>query len=381
MRFIFTTFFLILSIKLFACTCGSMPDFKTVADLKDYNFIALVKVTALAPIDTTSKFMKIRKNGDIKISVMERFKGNVLDTVYDPSFQSDCALNIEEGEQWIFFGYSQNGQTYISRCSYTVKYREVSGKRDWSYFSGIKQLSVLRNLYGHPITSNAVNKQSYPGGRIEVEQNFKNGRLNGQRTIYYPNGLVYITESFNKGERAGRRKEYKLNGQLIKLITYNNNLIKQSITYQDTAENAWYINYQIHHNKDPLFGEKEHDSTYFANLLRSLKKSKDWHKKVSHIASFSNDGLSYKRITYDYKGGLASESFQDWGTKVNDSKVYRKDGTLQYTVKRDQINNTEVEYDYDKNGKPKKFLRRCESCRFYFDINQPAAAPEPVFIQ
>lgn len=381
MRIVLTVAFLLLNIKLFACSCFIPSAFKNKEDLKEYTFIALVDIKQAAPIDSVNKYMRLRLNGDIKINILEQFKGQATDMVFDPSYNNNCNLNLEAGEQWLFFGYSQNGKTYISRCSYSVRYKSVNGFREWRFFTGIKELDLLRTIYEHRALGNIGNKIFYPSGKIEIKQKIINGRLDGKRSIFYPNGNIFITEDFKKGVRVGYRQIYDTSGHVLKSTKYKKGIKKEEINYQDTAEHAWYINYQIKNHNEPLFGEREHDSVNFVKLLDSLRSLKHWDKEIQSAYIYSNDGLSYKYISYGYKGNLEAEGYQDWNAKINVRRNYYKSGKLQNYIKYDQINDKQIEYDYRENGSKKEFVDKCESCKFYFDINNPQSAPEKAYIQ
>jgi len=173
MKCFFSLLFLLLLTKaVVACTCAPQPEFKSKEDLKRYDFVALVEITALPPKNLQS-FMKLRVNGDINLTIKELFKGESTLKVYDGDFNDDCALNLHEGENWLFFGTSYNGKTFISRCSYTRLYSDTLGKREWQYFTGIKELDVLRKLYEHPVNTNYSKKVFYKNGQVEIEQQFK----------------------------------------------------------------------------------------------------------------------------------------------------------------------------------------------------------------
>jgi antitoxin component YwqK of YwqJK toxin-antitoxin module len=381
MRLLFTITLLFVNAKLFACTCSIFGDFKTKDDLKSYDFIAMVKIGELPPMDSTQKFMKVRTNGDFKADVLELFKGKSTGSFNDPSFKSNCALQLQQGEEWLFFGNIYKGKMQISECSYTVQYRDIYGQRQWEYFSGIKQLDVLRKLYEHPVSSNITNKQFYPNGRIEIEQHIKNGTLNGKRIIYNIQGNIKLTEEFKNGVRTGYRRIYDTSGHLIRLSEYKRGIKKSFIVYQDTAEHAWYLNYQKLHNKDLLFGEREHNSEYFEKLLDSLRKLKNWDKQIALKRLFSNDGLSYQEVQYGYAGNLEGKGYLDWDKKIYEFWRYEKNGKLHSYIKYNQNIDRQIENDYMPDGKRRDFDTNCTSCKYYFDKNNLAAAPEKIYIQ
>jgi antitoxin component YwqK of YwqJK toxin-antitoxin module len=380
MKILCTLIFLIVIKHSFGCVCAPLPEFKSKEDLKGYDFIALVQIKQLAPKDSARLLM--RKDGHIGIEVLELFKGESINLLYDPGFNSDCTLSLENNEQWIFFGTIKNGKVEVYSCSYSVKYREANGIREWQYFTGIKQLNVLRSIYGYPTVANNIPKQLYPNGNIEIEQHFSNGQLNGTRKIYYPDGKIFITEDFKNGVRVGFRNYYGKSGQLLKSVSYKNGLIKKSITYQDTTEISWYFNWQTHHNRDPLFGEREHDSTFFVKTLDSLRHLKYWSKEVHIVYTYDNNGRNYKSLLYGYRGNLEGVSSLDWDMQIYEHHNFYKSGRIEIYAKYDQLNNKQVEFDYKEDGTVKNFTGDCELCMVFLGRTlPPAATPEKIYIQ
>ncbi|MDP9078709.1 MAG: hypothetical protein M3O71_14855 [Bacteroidota bacterium] len=382
MKLSITLFLLILRECVFGCTCGMLRDFKSKEDLNGYDFIALAKITDLPKLDPADRFMHTRVSADVNISILELFKGKPTTLIIDPDFKDDCHLNLQTGEQWILFGSTIDGKIIVSKCSYTTNYRDINGGRQWEYFGGIRQLDVLRLLYQHPQVSNMVEKLFYSNGNTELTQHFKNGKLNGVRKIYYPDGKLYITEEFAGGVRVGSRNFYGQSGQVRRSTIYENGLIKQVITYQDTTENAWYLNYQRYHNKDLLFGDRSHDTTFFIHVLDSLRKLKDWEKRIQILYKYSADGRSYKMEMYDYMGHPEADNYVDQQKQLSEYHRFYKNGKLASYQKYDQLHDLEIEYDYGEDGTRHDFVKTCESCKFYFEKDlPPAATPEKIYIQ
>ncbi|PAW93973.1 hypothetical protein CKK33_10890 [Mucilaginibacter sp. MD40] len=381
MKAIITAIFLFLSIPVFACSCLIKPAFKSTNDLKDYSFIALVKITQTAPFDEKYKFMGIRKDSVAHITVLELFKGKATDVVIDGDYLTDCNMLYSNNEEWLLYAYERNGKTYVSRCSYSTVYRDATGFRDWNGFRGIRDLDLLRRLYQHSPNLNVANNLFFPNGKPEIRQKIVNGKLEGKRYVYYPSGKLYLTEDFKHSIRTGLRRIYDTSGHLISLTRYKNGLKKEVIRYQDTAETAWYLKYQIKNNKDPLFGDHEHDSTYFANLLDSLRSLKHWDREISFHEVFSDDGHSYSYSMFYYDGKPEAKYNLDWQKKLYEGWVYYKGGKLHSYMRYDQAQNIQLEIDYEKDGTKREFKKACELCKFYFDKDKPEATAEPVYIQ
>lgn len=381
MKLVLTFLILTATQVVLACTCAPVRDFKSQEDLKGYSFIALVTIKKLPPINTANKFMRLRQSADIVIEPIDLFKGEPTTTLYDASFDSNCALSIQEGEQWILFGYGDKGRTEVSRCSYSVRYRDTLGGRDWKYFTGIKQLEVLRDIYQHGKQYNIEENQFYKNGKPELIQSFKKGQLNGWRTVYYPDGNVYLKEKFKKGIRVGRKSFYHNNGQLMEIIEYSNGLTAKEIRYQDTTEIAWYLHFKATHLDDLLFGDNKHNAQYYYSLLDSLRRLKDWDKQIAYHKRYSKDGFSYAYEMYNYQGGLEVKDYLNWDKQLSEHTLYYDTGKPKMYLKKDQKNNEEIEYDYAEDGKRRDFVKKCESCKYFFDKVNPAGTPEKVYIQ
>jgi len=375
---------LMLLVKLsMACSCSPLPKFKTKADLAEYDFIAFVKITGLAPLDEKLPGWGIHVNGEINIEIKELFKGKPVKLITDPGYRSDCAMQVNKGEEWLLFGRMFNDTLIVSKCGYSVRYRDTSGQRDWLGFSGIRELNALIQIYAHPVPISHVKRTLYPNGKTEIEQSFTNNILSGTRKIYYPDGKIYIAEDFKNGNRVGARKFYGKSGQLLILTLYDAaGLKREEIHYQDTTENAWYLNYQIHHNKDPLFGEIKHDSTFFIKALDSLRLLKDWDKQISLKETYTNGGRNSDMISYDYMGRIRSDNHLDWDKQVIERHLYYPNGKVQNYSNYNQKRNLAVEIDHAENGTIRTFSDVCRSCKFYFDINSPLQGkPEEIYVQ
>jgi len=375
---------LMLLVKLsMACSCSPLPRFKTKADLAGYDFIAFVKITGQSPLDEKLPGWGIHVNGEINIEIKELFKGKPVKLITDPSYRSDCAMKVNVGEEWLLFGRIFNDTLTVSKCGYSVRYRDTSGQRDWLGFAGIEQFNTLIQIYAHPVPVSHLRQILYPNGKTEIEQSFINDLLSGTRKIYYPDGKIYLTEDFKNGNRVGARKFYGKSGQLLILTLYDDTGLKrEEMHYQDTTENTWYLNYQIHHNKDPLFGERNHDSTFFVKALDSLRHLKNWDKQISLKETYSNGGRNLDIISYDYMGRMRSDNHLDWDKQIMEGHLYYPDGKIQDYSNYDQQKNLQVEIDHAEDGTIRTFSDTCRSCKFFFDINlPPVARPEEIYVQ
>ncbi len=361
-----------------ACSCILPQDFKNHEDLQPYSFIALVEIKKLPPRSAVSYG---RRTDSIRIEVKELFKGKSISTVFDDAFNSSCALSLSEGEQWLFFGTANanNDKVFVGTCGYSTRYRDVDGKREWAYFTGIKQLNVLRQLF-NPSDLNLDNKIYYPNGKTEIEQSFTNNKLDGIRKIYYPSGKLYIEEKFKNGYRADYRKIYDESGQLIKHVLYKGSLIEKITTYQDTV---FVIDQFTSRAKYPNFPFLQPISTpeIIKKTVDSLRKTIN-PSLIGLIQVFKDDGKSYSREYYYPNGKLKYKSYLDWDKKLRETTNYREDGTLEEYTKEDFNNDQSILQKYQLDGTRKEYVSRCEFCSIYFNGDKQAEAlPENIYIQ
>ena len=60
-----------------------------------------------------------------------------------------------------------------------------------------------------------VRKREYhKNGKIEVEVNYKDGKLDGKSTLYYENGQMELVGNYKDGGRDGKWIRYLKNGQI-----------------------------------------------------------------------------------------------------------------------------------------------------------------------
>lgn len=375
MKIIYTIAFLLSAFNSWACSCGTLPEIKSKDELTSYDFIALVDIKGLAPITNFG-----RQNGDIKISVVELFRGTASSDAIDPSFNSSCALSLNEGEQWLFFGFTVNGKINVGACTYTMPYRDAKGIRQWNGGFGIKRLATLRAIFDKPDISGAANKVFYPGGTLEIEQNNEKGVLNGVRKIYYPSGKLFIQEKFAKGKRVNQRNIYTETGQLLIHETYKNGHIAEYTFYHDTVKMVEMLGFRaILASKTPSV--EKSSASEVKKTLDSLRKSSNWGKQIWCDYKYSDDGKSFTRKFYEYDGKLSAETLMEWDKGIQSHKMYYPDGKIRSDRTMDNFNNKVTSYTYNQDGTRKEFVGKCESCRFYFDINTLPSAPEPVYIQ
>jgi hypothetical protein len=134
-----------------ACKCRAMPDnISNIQELKDYAFIGLARVerfdSVVARQDSGNDF----KAAAWRIRVIEVFKGDTVELVYEPYKFTSCGLKLEEGDEWVFFAKRINGRLSILPCEWNAPYKLAKGD-DTNHWkpTGALLLKRLRELYGN----------------------------------------------------------------------------------------------------------------------------------------------------------------------------------------------------------------------------------------
>jgi antitoxin component YwqK of YwqJK toxin-antitoxin module len=218
-----TIFFILLFTLLFfqnseACICTNYYNFKTLDDTKGIDFIALVKVVGEQDYQKETKNPFDATIGLLNIEIVELFKGEKIDKIFEYSKYTSCDMGVSVGEEWIMLGRYVNGQIYVHLCGGNEKYKKADEFREWRYKSGFETLKTLRKLYNHTEEKfdNGKKQEFYSNGQIEIEEEYLNGMRNGKRTIWYPNGVVFCKQTYVNDTLNGKSEWFYPSGQISK---------------------------------------------------------------------------------------------------------------------------------------------------------------------
>ncbi len=291
-------------------------------------------------------------------------------------------MGINVGEQWLFFGSKSKDKMEIHPCNYNVKYRHVSGLRDWQYFRGIDRLDVLRRIFYPDKFNPLADTIKYGNGLPEIVQHFKDGKLQGERQIFYPTGQLYISENFDKGERFKYRKVYSAAGQLIYDVKYGGGgLVKIKTWYYDILELKRWIPIEARINKTTGEIYKVDDPRVkraLDSISRILAVTKP---SLQYKTKFSRHGRSYVSYGCNQQGKITNYTNVNSRKKVAEFYRYGDDGSIQTYRKLDAVKNQEIEHDYHLNEARRDFLLPCESCKYYFDAEHDnGSKPEAIYL-
>ncbi|KQS32902.1 toxin-antitoxin system YwqK family antitoxin [Dyadobacter sp. Leaf189] len=332
-----------------ACSCiNDFKRIKSVEDLKDYEFVALVKVTSETinpPADSTPF-----RNAMLGFSIIEKFKGKDIANVIESNVQSSCDMGIEVGDEWVIFAKTDNGKLKISACDRDVRYRDKAGVRDWHYKRGIQELEDLRQLYSRSQKQqrDGISRAYYPDGKVEVEETYQNNLKNGIQTVYHPSGKIWGRQNFVNDSLQGKSEWYYPSGQLKGQAFYRKGfLINMSRFYYDTTITG---------------REKEFLIREFYKTEDSLRKA---HSRVQvwMEALYDYDGKIVLSREYSRAGVIQHENIYHLEDKNYTSVFYHENGQVQniqhhkgdkergHYHEYDWDGNPTRSWDYDENGK------------------------------
>ncbi len=127
-----------------ACKCREMPQLDSLAQLKDYQFIARVKITDDGDRKTPGGN---GQPGVLRFKVIRLFKGTQRTQILEMAKGSSCDMYISKGQEWIVFGKLQNGKLSIGPCDRNVLYRVAGGGAEAVSQSAAVVLRKLQELY------------------------------------------------------------------------------------------------------------------------------------------------------------------------------------------------------------------------------------------
>ena len=219
-RLILTSLLLVVTYaNLQSCICSNPPDYST------YSYIALVEVN-----DLKSK----GSNYIIEFNTIEQIKGPrvaVCEVLSNHSALTNtitsCDLEINKNEQWILCGKTNQNETQVIYCSKTQMYRSENGELTSAYRRANNSLDLLKKM--HCIKQNTIAESKYhtcyDNGKIEIEEYYSEGQLNGERYVYYKNGSLMLYQCFSNGIKEENEYKWSRNGNLIHENEYRLSLI------------------------------------------------------------------------------------------------------------------------------------------------------------
>lgn len=325
--------------KAKACVCvNPFMTIDSLAQLREYDFIAHVKI-----IDDKD-FKKANQRdpgtaGELTVEVLELFKGEKIDKIIEYSKHTSCNIGIAKGEEWILFGRLIEGKISVIACDRNEQYRAIDGLRDWKYDDGFYELRQLRKLYKHPVKTfqNETCKEFYTNGQIEIEEIYKDGKLNGARKIWYPNGVLFCRQYYVNDSLDGKSEWFYQSGQIYDEDYYQmGKLCNVSRLYYDSTINAGWKRHLI----DMTY--KTEDSLNF--VYKRVQ--------VQYEIVFDSYGRAVVSREYTRLGKIHKEELNEPDRKFTTVIYYHDNGAISSIMYSLNGRNYGHYQTYDENGFP-----------------------------
>ncbi len=346
MRLQITFLILILfSAKTFACYCVFEGDFNTKEDLKKYNFIAHVKINGIKDVENNDTEGSVHQ---MTFDILELYKGeninNILVTGSHPSLKgwTSCDLGENIGDEWIIFGYynEQFDQLTTGYCTRSKRIKDSNGYEDIKNPNELSLRKKLQQIFDKEQTEpkyKGKRVEHYQNGNKQLEENYDNGVLNGQRTLWYPNEVIQSTQNYNNGKKDGIFKWYSSKGNLTKIEKFqNDNPIDTTTIWREIDTSYLHLKIYSDLNKVDLQQAKEILSKRTIWIERIYNKKgemvsnvvyRDNQEKEKEVIYFPDKDKQIVR--YFHKNGvLSSEMFSEKGKTTGIYKVWDENGKL-----------------------------------------------------
>lgn len=324
-----TLLFLFFSIlKSYTCSCSGERDFNSKDDLKNYEFIAHVKITNIENIELEGSYHSMSFN------IIELYKGKPLKSIIVfgsnrlLKSSTSCDINENIGEEWIIFGYKSKGyeKLFTGFCTRSKKIKDFNGYENIKYANKLtlkKRLQILYDKIDDKVY-NGKRVEYYKNGNKRLEENYENEELNGLRELWYPNGIKQSSQNYKDGLKNGVFKWYSKKGNLTKSEKFKKD-IKRDTT------NIYYKNGSQKNISDQyIYNEKGLLIYYAWYLTNGTKFQESIHNTKTKTSTKKH---------FDFNGNLERESITCEGKRVSEKewnrlgeiikiKIYDKNGVL-----------------------------------------------------
>jgi len=332
------------SLKTFACSCVTKPDFKTKEDLNEYIFIAHVKITGIQQIDNIETDRYVHQ---MTFEILELFKGKEINKIFvsgsHPSLKgwTSCDLGEKIGDEWIIFGYYNNYFKKLTTgyCTRSKRIKVFNGYEDVRYPNQLTLKKKLQQLFGKEQTEpfyDGKRIEYYVNGNKQFEENYANGILNGQRNLWYPNKVLQGNQYYSDGKRNGIFKWYSNKGNLTAISKYKNDIrIDTTLIWREIDTSYLGLNIYADLNNIDLKKAKE-----------ILSKRNLWFERI-----FNKKGEILSEIEYRRNGNKESEKIYFPKENKQIVRFFHKNGVLSSEMFVEKGIETGIYKEWDENGK------------------------------
>ncbi len=213
------------------------------------------------------------------------------------------------------------------------------------------------------------------GGRLESVSPYKDGQLDGKRTIYYSNGKVEEIAHYENGLRSGSFKNYwaeeKLRSKLnYKVFTVNGErqsllhgeakyytregFLQNEATYEKGLKSGTWKEYDRYgklHEEKEYKEDKVHGEwlTYHPNGKLKFKQNYYAEMRVGDV--LYQNVTHGKQVEFYQNGQKKSEREMEWGRPVGTWSEYHPNGQLRYRAEFSADGQTRQSVSYDEQGR------------------------------
>lgn len=206
---------------------------------------------------------------------------------------------------------------------------------------------------------NGISYSYYSDGKkVEISETWKDGRLNGPRTLYYGNGQVQKQEYWKHGIRDSLWIWFDIDGNRIaSSIVHNGDryspyrvdygICGSEICAESTFVKVWTENHELRnlnvHHEFVL-----NRTLWFVKENKSLRYEEIWDKGVlrqsrSFFPDTTNSGVEYTK--------LANEGFWEGGKRNGIWRNWYKNGVLKDSLTYVNGERVGEQFGYDSTGK------------------------------
>lgn len=342
MKQIFTTILVLgalLSGMESKASCWGFLTIDSLSQLKEYDFIAHVKIVDEQDYKNPSKKDNFVSMGLLTIKIIELFKGDSITQVLEYDRHTSNSIGVSKDEEWILFGKNINGKITIRGCDRDQRYKKADGLRDWKYNYGFRELRKLRELYQHPETeyANEIRQEFYSNGQKEIEETYVNGMLNGERTIWYPNGVLFCKQYYINDTLDGKSEWFYPTGQIYDEDFYlKGKHCNVSRLYYDSIDIRYYIEFVIDD-----FDKGENSLNFATNVVQP-----------QYETVFDSYGRAIISREYTQFGKIRREETIDPDKKFRTVIYYHDNGLISSIMYSLNGKNYGHYQTYDENGFP-----------------------------
>jgi len=137
--------------------------------------------------------------------------------------------------------FSHGKETGLFKFFDDTKKGDVIATRDFSANDG-SAYTIFYDQNKNKVSEGKVIGKNYEGEWkyyhkaskvIMITENYKNGKLEGLRTVFYPNSKIAEEMTYKNGSKEGIYKSFGQNGSPLELTTYKNNQYEGDAVFYD----------------------------------------------------------------------------------------------------------------------------------------------------